>query len=111
MSAVRQRRRTLAILVSGTVVAGLGILGITNALAAEVGPITGGDGRCLDVAGASSANGTAVQPYACNGTAAQRWTIDGSSLRALDKCLDVAGASRADGARVQIYDCNGTGAQ
>ena len=91
--------------------AGLGVLGVTNALAADAGPITGADGRCLDVAGANPANGTAVQPWACNGTNAQRWTVDGGALKALDKCLDVAGGSRADGARVQIYDCNGTGAQ
>ena len=31
-------------------------------------------GKCVDVAGASSANGTAVQLYDCNGTAAQQWT-------------------------------------
>ncbi|MFF3935106.1 family 16 glycosylhydrolase, partial [Streptomyces phaeofaciens] len=34
------------------------------------GPITGLGGKCVDVAGANSANGTAVQLYDCNGTAA-----------------------------------------
>ena len=38
-------------------------------------PITGLAGKCLDVAGASSADGTAVQLYDCNGTAAQQWTL------------------------------------
>ncbi|MFD1661355.1 lectin [Streptomyces caeni] len=68
--------------------------------------------KCLDVAGASSANGTAVQLYDCNGTDAQRWTVkaDGS-VQALGKCLDVSGGSTADGAKVQLYDCNGTEAQ
>ncbi len=92
-------------------VAGLGVLGVTTALAAEAGPVTGPGGRCLDVAGANPANGTAVQLWDCNGTAAQRWTFDGNAVQALGKCLDVAAASRTDGARVQIYDCNGTGAQ
>ncbi len=104
-------KKPLAVLVSATVVVGLGVLGVMNASAATAGTITGSDGRCADVAGGSSANGTAVQLWACNGTAAQRWTIDGSTVAALGKCLDVAAASTADGARVQLYDCNGTGAQ
>ena len=55
-------------------------------------------GKCVDVAGASTANGTAVQLYTCNGTAAQQWTrgSDGT-LRALGKCLDIAGPSTANG--------------
>ncbi|GAA0681888.1 ricin-type beta-trefoil lectin domain protein [Kitasatospora atroaurantiaca] len=76
------------------------------------GRITGLAGKCLDVAGANSANGTAVQLYDCNGTGAQNWTLgtDGT-VRALGKCLDVAAAGTADGTKVQLYDCNGTGAQ
>ncbi|MEU6813757.1 ricin-type beta-trefoil lectin domain protein [Streptomyces sp. NPDC046860] len=78
----------------------------------RTGAFTGLAGKCLDVAGGSSANGTAVQLYGCNGSTAQQWTVaaDGS-VRALGKCLDVVSASTADGARVQLYDCNGTGAQ
>ncbi|GAA0397212.1 ricin-type beta-trefoil lectin domain protein [Microbispora corallina] len=74
--------------------------------------ITGYGGKCVDVAGADSANGTQVQLYTCNGTAAQQWTVgtDGT-IRALGKCLDVAAASSANGTKVQIYDCNGTAAQ
>jgi beta-glucanase (GH16 family) len=74
-------------------------------------PITGLAGKCVDVAGANTANGTQVQLYGCNGTAAQKWTRSGDTLRALGKCLDVSGGSTADGARVQLWDCNGTGAQ
>jgi beta-glucanase (GH16 family) len=76
------------------------------------GPIVGYGGKCVDVAGANPANGTRVQLWDCNGTAAQRWTIgsDGT-VRALGKCLDVSGGSTANGARVQLWDCNGTGAQ
>jgi len=78
----------------------------------RTGPIVGFGGKCMDVAGANTANGTQVQLWDCNGTAAQRWTMasDGS-IRALGKCLDVSGGSTADGARVQLWDCNGTGAQ
>jgi hypothetical protein len=76
------------------------------------GRITGLGGKCLDVAGANPANGTQVQLWDCNGTAAQNWTRPGDgTIRALGKCLDVSGGSTADGARVQLWDCNGTGAQ
>ncbi|WP_410596612.1 lectin [Amycolatopsis sp. lyj-23] len=75
------------------------------------GTITGYGGKCVDVAGASSANGTTVDLYTCNGTNAQQWTSSAGTLRALGKCLDVASAATANGTRVQLYDCNGTGAQ
>lgn len=76
------------------------------------GPITGIAGKCVDVAGAGTANGTAIQLFDCNGTTAQRWTAapDGS-LRALGKCMDIASGGTANGSRVQLFDCNGTGAQ
>jgi hypothetical protein len=71
------------------------------------GAVTSGvAGKCLDVSSANSANGTAVQLWDCNGTAAQRWTLgtDGS-LRALGKCLDIVDWGNADGAKVQIWEC------
>jgi chitinase len=88
-----------------TVMGGSGPIGRT-------GRITGLGGKCADIAAASSANGTAVQLYDCNGTAAQTWTVgtDGT-IRGLGKCLDVNAAGTANGALVQIWDCNGTGAQ
>jgi hypothetical protein len=76
------------------------------------GQITGYGGKCVDVAGASSANGAAVQLYDCNGTTAQKWTVGSSgTLTALGKCMDVASAGTANGSKVQLYDCNGTGSQ
>ncbi|MFT7866721.1 MULTISPECIES: ricin-type beta-trefoil lectin domain protein [Amycolatopsis] len=78
----------------------------------KTGPITGLGGKCIDVAGANSANGTAVQLYDCNGSGAQQWTVgtDGT-IRALGKCLDVTGQSTADGAQLQLWDCGGTANQ
>jgi beta-glucanase (GH16 family) len=75
-------------------------------------PITGIGGKCVDVAAAGTANGTAIQLYDCNGTAAQQWTVgaDGT-IRALGKCMDVTAAGTADGTPIQLYDCNGTAAQ
>ncbi|GLW31491.1 ricin-type beta-trefoil lectin domain protein [Actinoplanes regularis] len=71
------------------------------------GTITGLAGKCVDVAGAATANGTAVQLYTCNGSAAQKWTrsADGT-LRALGKCLDIVGPSTADGTLAHLWDCH-----
>ncbi|MEU5566241.1 glycosyl hydrolase family 18 protein [Micromonospora musae] len=78
----------------------------------RTGQITGIGGKCVDVAAANPANGTAVQLYACNGSNAQRWTVgsDGT-LRALGKCADVTSAGTTNGTKIQLWDCNGSGAQ
>ncbi|MFG1918693.1 ThuA domain-containing protein [Micromonospora sp. NPDC048898] len=76
-----------------------------------VGPIKGLAGKCLDVRGGSSANGTQIQLYTCNGGPAQTWTVSGSTIRALGKCLDVNGAATANGTKIQLWTCNGGGAQ
>jgi beta-glucanase (GH16 family) len=77
----------------------------------STGTITGFGGKCVDVAGANPANGTAVQLWTCNGTNAQSWSHIGNTFQALGKCMDVTGAGTANGTQVQLYDCNGTGAQ
>jgi chitinase len=74
-------------------------------------PIHGFGGKCVDVSGASTANGAAIQLWTCNGTGAQTWTHSGNTFQALGKCMDVTAASTANGAQIQLYDCNGTGAQ
>ena len=69
-------------------------------------------GKCLDVGGGSTADGTQIQLWTCNGGAAQKWTRHrDSTLRALGKCLDVTGGGTANGAKVQLWTCNGSGAQ
>jgi hypothetical protein len=74
--------------------------------------ITGIGGKCVDVAGGSSADSTAVQLFTCNGSAAQTWTRNSdNTVRALGKCLDVKAAGTANGSKVQLFTCNGTNAQ
>ncbi|MFF8727037.1 lectin [Streptomyces sp. NPDC015171] len=93
--------------VGAAVAVSAGLLAASPAQAAT-GTITGLAGKCLDVAGADSADGTAVQLYDCNGTGAQQWTVGGDgTLRALGKCLDASGNSTADGARAQLWSCTG----
>lgn len=92
----------------------------------------------LDVKSGNIANGTKVQLYQANGTAAQNWNLYevGSTIDMLDakaaaskglldtdtvyyletalmtnKVADVAAASTANRANVQLYDFNKTGAQ
>ncbi|GGR85430.1 MULTISPECIES: endo-1,4-beta-xylanase [Streptomyces] len=66
-----------------------------------------GSGRCLDVPGAATADGTQLQLWDCNNATNQQWTsTDSGELRVYgDKCLDAAGTG--NGAKVQIYSCWG----
>ncbi|SCF00226.1 ThuA domain-containing protein [Micromonospora carbonacea] len=76
------------------------------------GPIVGLGGKCLDVRNAATADGTQIQIYTCNGTAAQNWTVTpNSTVKALGKCLDVSGGGSADGTKIQLWTCNGSAAQ
>ena len=79
-----------------------------------IGAITAGVGTnlCVDVNQSATADGTAVQLWGCDGTAAQDWRVAADhTLRSLGKCLDVSNSGTADGTAVQLYGCNGTGAQ
>ncbi|ROP42072.1 ricin-type beta-trefoil lectin domain protein [Saccharothrix texasensis] len=79
---------------------------------ARTGPIKGLAAKCADISDGGTAEGTKVQLWTCNGTAAQQWTVatDGT-VRALGKCLDVQQGGRANGTVTQLWTCNGTGAQ
>lgn len=72
---------------------------------------------CMDLQGASSTNGTAIQSYACNGTTAQAWSLipisgsagNGYEVRSVSSgsCLDVSNISVDNGALVQEWQCLG----
>ncbi|GHG97882.1 hypothetical protein GCM10018780_23560 [Streptomyces lanatus] len=67
----------------------------------------GSSGKCLDVAGAKKDNGTPVQIYTCNGSAAQKWQISGDRLvnDNSGKCLTVKGGANTNGTAVVIMPC------
>lgn len=72
------------------------------------GPIKGvASGRCLDVPGGGTADGTQLDLWDCNNRTNQQWTFTAAGeLRVYgDKCLDAAGTG--NGAKVQIYSCWG----
>jgi type 1 glutamine amidotransferase len=77
----------------------------------RTGRITAASGKCVDVAGNSSADGTKIQLWTCHNNANQQWTVNGSTLRSLNKCMGVAGGSTANGALVQLSTCTGAGGQ
>jgi poly(3-hydroxybutyrate) depolymerase len=63
-------------------------------------------GRCMDVTGANSANGTQLILWDCHTNANQQFSQSGQALQVLGKCLD-APNNAASGSRVQIWDCHG----
>jgi hypothetical protein len=68
----------------------------------------------MDVTAAGTADGTPIQLYDCNGTAAQKWTVTAAHdivNPAANKCLDATGNSSANGTRLQIWTCGGTANQ
>jgi beta-glucosidase len=89
-----------------------GSVTLATTTAPHAGQITGVAGLCLDDNAASTANGSAIQVYTCNGTGAQRWTVTSDHrLVVLGKCLDIVNGALGNGSKAQLYDCNGTGAQ
>ncbi|QMU74035.1 galactosylceramidase [Streptacidiphilus sp. P02-A3a] len=77
---------------------------------AVTGPVTAGDDSlaCLDDNTGSSADGTPVQMWGCNGTGAQNWTVEtDGTVRINGKCLDITGGSKVNGAEIELWDCNG----
>ena len=71
---------------------------------------------CLDLAGPSSNNGTAIQVWKCNDNRLgnQAWEFETTrpgrirlqTLLFENKCVDVTDRSTAEGAKLQLYTCN-----
>ena len=71
-------------------------------------------GRCLDIIGDGTAQGTKVELWDCNGVGGQKWVqqSNGSLLNPQSGlCLDDPSDNNANGTQLQIYTCNGTAAQ
>ena len=73
----------------------------------RVGRINGNGGLCLDLNAALAVDGTQIQVFTCNDTAAQRWTVatDGT-LRIVGKC-----AAATDDGAVRLAGCDGRRAE
>ncbi|MEU4218239.1 arabinofuranosidase catalytic domain-containing protein [Actinoplanes sp. NPDC026623] len=71
-------------------------------------------GRCLDINGNGTANGTQLELYDCNGAGGQKWVqqADGSLRNPQSgRCLDSPNGATGNGTRLQIWDCNSSAAQ
>jgi hypothetical protein len=74
------------------------------------GPITAGDdsGKCVDDNAQSTANGTKIQMWDCNGGSNQNWTVEpDGTLQVYGKCMDITGANYNNGTNIELWDCNG----
>ncbi|MFE9633398.1 non-reducing end alpha-L-arabinofuranosidase family hydrolase [Streptomyces sp. NPDC006463] len=96
---------------------------VMNALKAASGTAPGGtpggtgtgqikgvpSGRCIDINGSTTVNGTQAQLSDCNGQTNQRWTYtSGKQLMIYgNKCLDAMAKGTSNGTMVVIWDCNG----
>ncbi|MFJ4850479.1 RICIN domain-containing protein [Streptomyces sp. NPDC088733] len=112
----RIRRRVIPFALGALVASGLSavVLAPQAQAAVPTGWVTVAakhSGKCVDAAAAATANGTAVQQYACNGTTAQQWqfqaTSDGyvrvNNRNDATKSWDVTDVSTADGAPIQLW--------
>ena len=66
-------------------------------------------GRCADVPGATTTNGTQVQLWDCHSGTNQNWTHTSSRQLVVygTKCLEAAGWGTTNGTSVAIWDCHG----
>jgi len=67
-------------------------------------------GKCLDLVGGDTSNGTPIWLWDCNGNENQAWTFTSDSWMIVyqadtSKCIDAGDMS--DGKQLQIWDCNG----
>ncbi|WP_425402691.1 RICIN domain-containing protein [Glycomyces tenuis] len=81
---------------------------------ASVSLVARHSGKCVDVVGASTADGAETAQYACHGKSNQDWNFRDLGNGYVEvtaahsgKCLDVYGASTADDARVVQWSCTG----
>jgi hypothetical protein len=72
------------------------------------------EGLCMDLAWASSDNGTKVQVATCNGGWAQHFYVNSSNDLVnpdIGKCVDITDSNDSDGAPLQLWDCAGSANQ
>ncbi|QES47791.1 1,4-beta-xylanase [Streptomyces venezuelae] len=78
--------------------------------AGSTGEIKGAaSGRCIDIPGSATANGTQAQLRDCGGQPSQRWTHTAAKQLKVhgNKCMDAKSKGTTNGTPVVIWDCNG----
>ncbi|MEU4536491.1 PQQ-dependent sugar dehydrogenase [Streptosporangium sp. NPDC023825] len=100
----------LAVLAAVALTATMTVAVAAPASAAPATVVGVASGRCLDVIGNSTASGTGVNIYDCNGQANQSWNLTAAGeLRVYGDtmCLDVVGQDTTAPAALQIHTCTG----
>jgi dienelactone hydrolase len=74
--------------------------------------VAAASGRCLDVPGATTAQGTQLQIWDCHGGINQTWARTSAGQLTVysgtdQRCLDASGQGRTNGTPVIIWACNG----
>ena len=119
----RRRRRTIAWAAATTVVAATALTAILTSQEANaaISPTTWytavnkNSGKCVDPRAAGTANGTAVQQFACNGSTAQQWqfqtTSDGyvriNNRGNAAQVIDVSNVATTDNALIHLWAFGG----
>ena len=107
--------RRLALLLAALLGLTLVLLPAPAAQAAAAGSVVGvASGRCLDVSGGSTAAGSGVVIWGCNGRASQVWTRTAAAelrVHGGSRCLEVAAGAGARSGRAQIAACTGAANQ
>lgn len=115
-------RQSLLTVFALVATAGYGVIAAPAQTANAAAPPTGwasvvnvGSGKCVDARAAGTADGTAVQQYACNGSQAQQWRVTDTSGGYVQvdnradatKAWDVTDVSTADNALMQLWTYGG----
>lgn len=72
-----------------------------------------GSGRCVDITGLATGDGTRLQLFDCHSNWNQKWRYTNNALvnPQSGKCVNVNGGATANGTAVNLWTCNGSGAQ
>jgi len=72
-----------------------------------------GSGRCVDITGFNTNDGTRLQLFDCTGGTNQKWSLTNNTFvnPQSGKCINVNGGATANGTAVNLWTCNGSGAQ
>jgi len=90
----------------------LPLIGVRRALPGyfELRPLHA-QSKCVDVSGSGTGNGTKIQLYDCNGSAAQQFVYSAEGqLRPKHynpSCVDIKGGSAGNNKQVHLWDCDG----
>ncbi len=107
-------RRTVTVTTAELSLSSAHTVALTGSAGANpaAGEVLGAGGQCLDVEGGDTTDGTALQLWGCNHTAAQTFghPADGT-LRVLGKCVTVDGGATGNNTQVNLAGCTGAASQ